>query len=592
MIRIFHASEGVSLMEVMRREGTALNAPCGGNHSCGKCRVKILAGANIPVTEEEKRLLSEEELKEGWRLACSVYGPGEWTVEVPEQDKGARVMTDGGSADGTKLDPASRTACIRIEKPTLEDARADGERLGQYRLSLDEMRKLPRLIRENERLYVYELRRQTKDYCESIVSAEEIGNLGVAVDVGTTTMAAYLIDLQTGEQLGCASEMNPQRSFGGDVISRADYACESVENQRRLQTLVVSAIESMTRRMLKECGRDKKDVRHIYCVGNTIMMHLLAGLETGYITKSPFTPVYKYGFTVRANEMGMGLENAHVSLGTCVAGYVGADTLAAVLACDMLHAHELSLMVDIGTNGEIVLGNEKGMVCCSAAAGPAFEGAHIRCGSGAQDGAIDHVKIGNGEVTFSVLGGGEAKSICGSGLVDAIAEMIESGIIDETGRIDEDFLPEEYEDRLFEFEGNPAFSLDGKNENGVFIAQQDVREVQLAKSAIAAGIQVLMNEMGAEFDQVGKLFLAGGFGNYIDRESAVKIGLLPKELADRIIPVGNAAGTGARRAIKNAAQWEQADEVLPKCMRYVELSARADFQELFVEKMMFGEEEY
>ena len=190
------------------------------------------------------------------------------------------------------------------------------------------------------------------------------------------------------------------------------------------------------------------------------------------------------------------------------------------------------------------------------------------------------------------LGGGEAKSICGSGLVDAIAEMIENGIIDETGRIDEDFLPEEYEDRLFEFEGNPAFSLDGKNENGVFIAQQDVREVQLAKSAIAAGIQVLMNEMGAEFDQVGKLFLAGGFGNYIDRESAVKIGLLPKELADRIVPVGNAAGTGARRAIKNAAQWEQADEFLPKCMRYVELSARADFQELFVEKMMFGDDEY
>lgn len=592
MIRIFHVNEGESLMEAMHRAGEQLNAPCGGNHSCGKCRVKVLDGTEQPVTAEEKRLLSERDLSDGWRLACAVYGPGEWTIDIPEQDLGARVMTDGGTADKTELDPGSVVRCVSIDQPTLEDARADIERTGEMCLPLDVLRSLPALIRENDRLFVSAILKNGKPVSAVNVSAEEAGNLGVAVDVGTTTMAAYLIDLQTGEQLACASEMNPQRSFGGDVISRADYACAGAENQKRLQSLVISAIESMTRRMLKECGRKEGEVRHIYCVGNTIMMHLLAGLETGYITKSPFTPVYKHGFTVRADELGMKLSNAYVSLGSCVAGYVGADTLAAVLACDMMKAEKPMLMVDIGTNGEIVLGGKDGMVCCSAAAGPAFEGAHIRCGSGAQDGAVDHVKIENGEVKFTVLGGGEAKSICGSGLVDAIAEMIENGIIDETGRIDEDFLPEEYEDRIFEYEDNPAFSLDGKNENGVFIAQQDVREVQLAKSAIAAGIQVLMNEMGAEFEQVGGLYLAGGFGNYIDRESAVKIGLLPQELADRIVPVGNAAGTGARRAIRNQGEWTVADQELPGMMRYVELSARSDFQELFVEKMMFGDEEY
>jgi len=592
MIRIFHVGADENLMEAMHRAGEKLNAPCGGNHSCGKCRVKVLEGTDQPISAEEKRLLPEADLSDGWRLACAVYGPGEWTVSIPEQDKGARVMTDGGSGDETELRPGSLVRCIPVAKPTLEDARADAERIGAVNLPLDGLKKLPRLIRENDRLYVSEIVRGGKRLTALQVSAEEAGNLGVAVDVGTTTMAAYLMDLDTGEQLACASEMNPQRSFGGDVISRADYACESEENQNRLKSLVVSAIEGMTGRMLKECGKNRKDVRHIFCVGNTIMMHLLAGLETGYITKSPFTPVYKQGFTVRADELGMGLENAHISLGSCVAGYVGADTLAAVLACDMGKADKLELMVDIGTNGEIVLGCKDGMVCCSAAAGPAFEGAHIRCGSGAQDGAVDHVKIENGEVSFTVLGGGEAKSICGSGLVDAIAEMVENGIIDETGRIDEDFAPKTYQSRIFDFEDNPAFSLDGKMEDGVFITQQDVREVQLAKSAIAAGIQVLMNEMGVGFDEVGRLCLAGGFGNYIDRESAVKIGLLPQELADRIVPVGNAAGAGARRVIVNQDEWTAADEILPGMMRYVELSARSDFQELFVEKMMFGDEEY
>lgn len=592
MVLDFHVSEGESLMEAMHRAGVKLNAPCGGNHSCGKCRVKVLEGTEQPVSAEEKRLIAEKDIAEGWRLACAVYGPGEWTVSIPEQDKGARVMTEGGDADEVELDPMSYVECVQITQPTLEDARADIERIPAARLTLNELKKLPELMRENGKLYIAGMRSTVALGGEQTISAEEPGNLGVAVDVGTTTMAAYLIDLKTGEQLSCASAMNPQRSFGGDVISRADYACESEENQKRLQSLVISAIESMTRRMLSECGRDERDVRHIFCVGNTIMMHLLAGLETGYITKSPFTPVYSRGFTVKAAELGMELENAHVTIGSCVAGYVGADTLAAVLACGMNASDEMALMVDIGTNGEIVLGHRLNMVCCSAAAGPAFEGAHIRCGSGAQDGAIDHVKIENGEVSFTVLGGGEAKTICGSGLVDAIAEMVEAGIIDETGRIDEDFLPEEYEDRIFEFEGNPAFSLDGKNEEGVFIAQQDVREVQLAKSAIAAGIQVLMNEMGAQFDQVDKLFLAGGFGNYIDRESAVKIGLLPKEMADRIVPVGNAAGTGARRAIRNRIELHKANFDLIRTMRYVELSARSDFQELFVEKMMFGDEEF
>lgn len=588
MIGYFKAAQQESLMQVIQRAGAALNAPCGGNHSCGKCRVRILSGEIAEACAEEKRLLSEAELADGWRLACAVMGPGEWQVEIPSQDGGARVLTDGADKEAL-LNPASTVECVRIEKPSLEDARSDAERIiGQTACPLPLLRTLTKLVHECEQVYVHRM----AGFGISACSAEKIGNLGVAVDVGTTTMAAYLIDLESGRQLSCASRMNPQRSFGGDVISRADYAGASVENLDRMQHIVCGSVERMTEQMLKECGRSKNDVRHIVCVGNTIMMHLFAGLETGYITRSPFTPVYKRSLTVKAQELNMGFENALVTVGACVAGYVGADTLAAVLACGMNASDELSLLIDIGTNGEIVLGNREKMLCCSAAAGPAFEGAHIRCGSGAQDGAVDHVRIVSGEVDISVLGGGEAKSICGSGLVDAVAQMVEAGIIDETGRIDEDEIPEEYEERLFDFEGNPAFSLSGEAEEGVFISQQDVREVQLAKAAIAAGVQVLVNEMGVEFEDIHRLYLAGGFGNYIDRDSAVMIGLLPAEMQGKIVPVGNAAGTGAKMMLKNRDAWQTTDNELLVRMRYVELSARADFQELFVDKMMFGDEEY
>ncbi len=589
MIRLFQAEQHETLMQVIQREGVPLNAPCGGNHSCGKCRVRILAGEIHPPRAEEVRMLSQQELSEGWRLACAVEGPGAWQVEVPSQDGGARVLTDGSDEDNIPLDPASTVRRVQIEKPSLEDARCDAQRvIGDAVCPLPLLRTLSAAVHTQREVYVSEFDGFGVQSC----SAQKVGNLGVAVDVGTTTMAAYLIDLESGKQMGCTSRMNPQRSFGGDVISRADYACESAENLDRLQKIAVGAIEKMTEKMLSQCGKTKDDVRHIVCVGNTIMMHLLAGLETGYITRSPFTPVYRRSLTVKAHELGMSFEQACVTLGACVAGYVGADTVAAVLACGMHRSDKLSLLIDIGTNGEIVLGSREKMLCCSAAAGPAFEGAHIRCGSGAQDGAVDHVEIKNGEVSISVLGGGEAKSICGSGLVDAIAQMIEAGIIDETGRIDEDEIPEEYEDRLFDFEDNPAFSLSGDGENGVFISQQDIREVQLAKAAIAAGVEVLVGEMGITFDQIDKLYLAGGFGNYIDRESAVVIGLLPKEMQDRIIPVGNAAGTGARMMLKNRGEWKLSDTELLDEMRYVELSARADFQNLFVDKMMFGDEEY
>lgn len=590
MAQVIRAGAGEKLMEAMRRAGRKLNAPCGGNHSCGKCRIRILRGEASPVMPEERRFLSREELEGGWRLACSVYGPGEWLVETPEQDANARVVT-GGADDPVETDPASRVRRVSIELPSLSDQRSDAERAASgRRFEWAALKKLPGVMRAGEVIYLAAFEDGSGERITDC-SKEEMANLGIAVDVGTTTMAAYLIDLSDGRQLACASEMNPQRSFGGDVISRVDYATSSAEAQNRLQSLVAGAIERMGRHMLQESGRSAGDVRHIVCVGNTIMMHLLAGLETKNIARTPFVPVYTRSWSVRAEQMMSGFENAYLTLGPCVAGYVGADTVAAALVCQMNESEEMRLLIDIGTNGEIALGNRDGIVCCSAAAGPAFEGAHIRCGSGAQDGAIDHVKMSDGNVVISTLGGGKPTSICGSGLVDAVAQMLLVGVIDETGRMDEDEAPDEYLKYFFEFEGKLAFSLDGEMEKGVFICQQDVREVQLAKASIAAGVRVLLDEANVGFDAIRELCLAGGFGNYISHESAVVIGLLPSELSGRIRSVGNAAGSGAKQMLKNRDRARQADELRRK-MRYVELSACAEFQDLFVESMMFGEDEY
>ncbi len=585
MIRTMTVREKETLLEAMRREGTPPAAPCGGNRSCGKCRVR-LTGGNLPEPcAEERQLLTAEELVQGWRLACAVEGPGCWTIEIPQQDAGGRVMTEDG-AGATAADPLSRVICIKVEPPTLNDQRSDAERAAQgKRFLLEALRKLPEALRQGKNeLFLAEFEGEITD-----CSAAPLRNLGIAVDVGTTTMAAYLVDLDSGRQLACASEMNPQRAYGGDVISRADHAAKE-GGRRALQSLAAQAINRMGMSMLREASAEQGDVRHIVCVGNTIMMHLLAGLETAHIARAPFTPVYSEGWTAEASELGMDFPAARVLLGPCVAGYVGADTVAAALACGMDQQEGLSLLVDIGTNGEIALGGRDGLLCCSAAAGPAFEGAHIRCGSGAQDGAVDHVHLRQGTVEYSVLGGGEAKSICGSGLVDAVAELMRAGVMDETGRIDEDETPEEWQDYLFEAEGGPAFSLDGRKEEGVYVCQQDLREVQLAKAAIAAGIEVLLNEADAAWEQIGTLYLAGGFGNYIDQASAVAIGLLPPRLSDRVRPVGNAAGGGARQMLMNRA-YSQRAEALRRKMRYVELSARADFQEKFVEKMFFGEDE-
>lgn len=385
--------------------------------------------------------------------------------------------------------------------------------------------------------------------------------LGVSVDVGTTTLAAYLVERSTGRVLASDARLNPQRPHGADVISRLSFAIESEENAALLQREILAAIDEMTRSMLERAGRAGEEIRCRALVGNTVMMHLLGGYPARPLAFAPFTPAYT---ALHEKELG----GVRTILGGCISGYVGADTLAAALACGLDERDENAMLIDIGTNGEIMLKKDGRCFACSCAAGPAFEGAHIACGTGAVAGAIDHARVENGEIVYTTIGGGEATGICGSGLIDLTAALLDRGDITPMGRMAGDV-------RLSE---------------RVYLARSDIREVQLAKAAIASGIRILAEQAGAALADIEKVYLAGGFGNFIGLDSACRIGLLPAELRAKIVPVGNAAGSGSVRLLVSEKARRRA-EALRQATRCVELAATPDFNDVYTDELLFEDED-
>ena len=399
---------------------------------------------------------------------------------------------------------------------------------------------------------------------------------GVAVDIGTTTLASYLLDLRTGAELAVASALNPQKIFGEDVIARCDHARSGGLDE--LQKLVVDEINRLVERMCAEVRVDRRDVFHMTMAGNTVMMHLLAGIPPENIAQSPFVPAWTGSIDFSAAELGLSVHpSAAVTLLPCIAGYVGADIVADMLAAGMSERGETALLIDIGTNGEIALSARGKLFACSTAAGPAFEGAHISCGMGGVSGAISQVRMDQG-IHCRTIGGVAACGVCGSGLLDLIAGFLDAGAIDLAGRIDGKNAAPWVEIH----EGKLAVDKAG----GIFITQRDIREVQLAKAAIAAGVDVLLKEAGVRASDIRRVLLAGGFGSYLDKQSAGRIGLIPKELVGRTMAIGNGSGAGARAALLSQEAMAEAER-LARAVTYVELSARQDFQDAFVDQMMF-----
>ena len=397
------------------------------------------------------------------------------------------------------------------------------------------------------------------DFNQNFIDTDGESGLGIAVDIGTTTIAAFLMDLESGEVLESESMLNPQRAHGADVVSRIAFSLENQENADLLKAEIDQAIEKITSSLLLKANRSGEAVLKYSFVGNTAMMHFLTGFSASGISCAPYTPAYTESFEKP-------YRNSNAFYGGCISGYVGADTLGAMLANHFHETDKTLLLIDIGTNGEIALIHNGRILTCSCAAGPAFEGAHIECGTGAVKGAIDHAKIVDGKLTYTTIQNAKASGICGSGLIDLVACLIEEEAISPMGRMAENYVLDE----------------------NVYLSKKDVREVQLAKAAIHAGIDILIKEAGITEDLVDEVLIAGGFGNFINLESACAIGLLPKSLLEKIRPVGNAAGEGARKALVSLKSRMNL-EAIRKRSDYIELASHPDFADLYADHLPFEE---
>lgn len=575
-----------------------LHSPCGGQGRCGKCAVQVTSGADV-VQPAETRLFTEEELAAGWRLACQARVVGEAEVIVPDSSLMVEhhIVVDGLARD-IAVEPNVRKLALRLPSPTADDPRADLNRvmdaLGRGvrpPAGLGVLRDLPRTIRSAD----YHLTAVLAD--DALIGLEpgdtSDAAYGVAIDIGTTTVVAYLCHLPTGEVVAVASELNPQTQYGEDVIARLQMAVMEPDGAARLRAVVTEAVNDLIGRAAHDAGVPRTAVYEIAAVGNTCMTHLLLGVPPTGLAGVPFVPAFRASQTVRAADLGIAAHpEALLFVVPNIGSFVGADTVGVILASEIDRTSGLAVAVDIGTNGEIVVAKDGELLACSTAAGPAFEGARISGGMRAAAGAIDEVTIDD-DVWYHVLGDVPPRGLCGSGLVDAVAELVKVGAITDTGRLrkpeESGALPEKVRQRLCQNEHGTEFVLASAEESAsgkpVVLTARDIRQMQLAKGAIAAGIALMLAEVGAGPGDVDRLLLAGAFGNYIRRESAVAIGLIPALPDERIQSIGNAAGVGARLVLLSVTERRRAEEIARRT-RHVELSEREGFYDRFAEAMM------
>ncbi|MDI9449527.1 MAG: ASKHA domain-containing protein [Bacillota bacterium] len=594
---------GMDLLQAAALAGVPIEGDCGGKGICGKCRVRVLSGGPGKITPAEKGCLSPGELAGGWVLACRQKVTGNLVIETPvpgDDDRSkTRLKLLKRQEQGAALDPPVRKYFLKLNLPSLEDRTPDLERLvnslpgGEIEADLGVVAGLPRLLRGAG----YQV---TAVLAGNRIVAVEPGNTtgrayGLALDLGTTTLAGYLVDLVRGKVAAVSVSCNPQSVFGADVISRIRHASCNEDGLHQLQEKVLEAVNEVIRRLLARAAVQKEEVYEAVVVGNTTMVHLFLGVEPSNLALTPFIPAFNRSLELRSAELGLHLPaSGRILVLPGVAGFVGSDTVAMLLAAGLDRRESACLAVDIGTNGEVVLAARDRILVCSSAAGPAFEGYHIEFGMRAVEGAIDSVVFGQ-DVQLGVIASAAPRGICGSGLIDAVAGMLKAGIIDPAGRFvesepDRARLRPRLRSRLVKNGSGAGFLLapgrltaTGKD---IVITQRDIKELQLAKAAISAGVRILLEEMGIGAESIEQILLAGAFGGHVRKESALAIGLLPPVPPDRIKSIGNAAGDGAILCLLSRAARTRA-LALGSRVEHIELSSRADFYDRFVDALPF-----
>ena len=585
---VYEARAGMTIMDAIHFNELLFDAPCGGNGTCKKCKVMI--------TDED-----------GTRevLACQTKITRDIIVDLPRKDEGHRILM-GGITREIAPTPAVKVYTVEVPKPGTSDLRDCWRRLLD---SLTAVSGDTVSYRPNLRVIsgLYNALEENGYRVDVVVCADEILDVlpvgspvtGLAFDIGTTTVACYYVDLRSGEEIAQASLLNPQTTYGGDVIMRIKYCVEN--GQAGPTGDIRKALNQLAAKCASSARQKMKSIYLITVVGNTTMHHLFLGISPASLAYAPYTPAAAKPMQLDAAEFGFAVNpSAKLYMLPNIAGFVGADTVGAALAASMDEKAEMTLLIDIGTNGEMVMGTRDRLIACSTAAGPAFEGALITCGMRGAEGAIDHVSLQDGKFTYSVIGGGKPIGICGSGLIDLMSELVRTGLVEPAGRlIDADEATEGeaklLREHLVEYGGQKAFLLadaasSGTGETLVF-TQKDVREVQLAKGAMAAGIQMMCRRLGVTTDDIACVMIAGAFGSYMSPASACGIGLIPPALQEKVMAIGNAAGQGARLCALSIDEYRRA-ATLSRNVEYLELAADPAFQDVFVDELEFpGDEE-
>jgi len=604
---------GTPLLQAASAAGIAIETPCGGYGVCGKCKVEFNRHQPDP-DPDEIRLLTPAERAQGMRLACRqrVYQDSVVTIPDSSRSRVQQILLRGAQREA-ELRPAVRKIHVTLPRPSLNDQRGDWERLetalrqaagesltADDRITLDYAvaRNLPRTLRQAEFSVTAVLSGESPLYRLIALEAGDTTDrlLGIAFDIGTTTVVAYLLDLHTGSEVAVASAMNGQIAYGDDVVSRIKYAREQPTGREQLQQAILQGVSTLIYECAHHAGVPETQIYDATAVGNTCMYHLFLGLDPAYLGELPYVPAVQRSHTLTARELGLPLcPGAAVYFLPNIAGFVGADTVGVLLAHLWEQREGVRVAMDIGTNGEIVVAHGSRLWGCSAAAGPAFEGARISCGMRGSPGAVSQVSL-NERVHVTTINNQPPRGLCGSGLVDAVAALLEAGIVDSRGRLrgpeEVPHLPPEVRGRVSaDGDSDRQFILVPAEESAtgqpLSLTQRDIRELQLAKGSLAAALRTLLKTAGVQLEDIEILYLAGGFGNYLNPASAQRIGLLPPELPlERIEGVGNAAGVGAKLALLSLDERHRAEDIAQQ-VEHVELATNLDYQTTFMETMLF-----
>jgi uncharacterized 2Fe-2S/4Fe-4S cluster protein (DUF4445 family) len=587
---------GTPVFDAASWNGIAIDSTCGGHGTCKKCKVRVVKG-EIPVGPLDPRAFTTEELQAGWRLACRAGAREDLVIEVPPLQTRPKAAL-AGVGRHVILRPAVQKRHLRLEEPSLEDQRSDLQRVLdaledlEPRTSIEVVRSLARTLRAAD----FDV---TAVVCDDELIDVEAGDTtarryAIAFDLGTTTVVATLLDLESGQPIAVRSVLNAQQPYGADVITRISAVMMDPDVLEALRDRAHETLRTLVAEVCSEGEVEPREVYEITVCGNVTMMQLVLGIDPEPLSMAPFVVSTHRFPPVKATEFGIAVHpRAPAFVFPSLGAYVGGDIVAGMLATGLTRDRRLRLFIDVGTNSEIALGSHERVLACAAPAGPAFEAAQIRCGMRAAAGAIEGVRIDSDAIELEVIGDVEAVGMCGSGLVDAVAELIRTGLLDRSGRFisDEEAAARHpnLASRLTMIGHERVFVLHWRGEDpagAVFLSQRDVRELQFAKASIATGWNILLRDLGVEPGDIAQVLLAGSFGAYLTPLSAVRIGLVPKLALPRIVSAGNVAGEGAKIAALSLRERAEAYSILRE-VEYVELSGRSDFNDMFVDQLAF-----